>query len=246
MGDFNSIAQMFQPLAHKRRNFYQFLWVIPLNWRTIGSDWTHALLPHPITPPTLSFPLVSLYLLNLSHSWSWATSQTFPAQSSPNPQPFDMVSTSTSVTDWTMRHMTSVQTGDKNKIRHVIQCEEVSGNDCPSPNRHTHIPTIHTPTNTNCKHMTNALQHGGMASPLLAVYTEFQPSHYQAPIKTEIWRKAKACRCSAVAQIESDSLTHNMAPVMWLGQRGTLFLNSHIPKSEPHVQLRQTHSGSCL
>lgn len=36
--------------------------------------------PHPITPPTLSFPLVSLYLLNLPCSWSWVNTQTFPAQ----------------------------------------------------------------------------------------------------------------------------------------------------------------------
>ncbi|KAF0033596.1 hypothetical protein F2P81_013662 [Scophthalmus maximus] len=43
--------------------------------------------------------------------------------------PFDTVSMSTSVTDWTMRHMTSVQIGDKNKIGHVIQCEE----DCEKP-----------------------------------------------------------------------------------------------------------------
>lgn len=159
---------------------------------------------------------------------------------------FDTVSPSTSVTDWTMRHMTLVQTGDKNEIRHVIQCEGVRGNDCSSLHRHAHIRSIHIPTNANCKHMIDALPCNGTASPLLVVRTQFQPSHYQAPIKTEIWRKARARCCSAVAQIESDSLTHNMAPVMWLGQRGTLFLNSHIPKSEPHVQLRQTHSGSCL
>lgn len=55
-GDFNSIAQMFQPPAHKRPNFYQFLWVIPLNWRTIGFDWTHALLPPSHKPFYPLFP----------------------------------------------------------------------------------------------------------------------------------------------------------------------------------------------
>lgn len=39
-----NITQLFQPLAHKSPNFFQFLWVIPLNWRTIGFDWTHALI----------------------------------------------------------------------------------------------------------------------------------------------------------------------------------------------------------
>lgn len=51
---------------------------------------------------------------------------------------FDTVSPSTSVTDWTMRHMTLVQTGEKNEIRHVIQCEGVRGNDCSSLHRHAH------------------------------------------------------------------------------------------------------------
>lgn len=54
------------------------------------------------------------------------------------PRHFDTVSPSTSVTDWTMRHMTLVQMGDKNEIRHVIQCEGVRGNDCSSLHRHTH------------------------------------------------------------------------------------------------------------
>lgn len=45
-----------------------------------------------------------------------------------------------SVTDWLMRHMTLVQTVDKNKIRHVIQCEEVSVKDRHT-NTHTHMHT---------------------------------------------------------------------------------------------------------
>lgn len=74
----------------------------------------------PISWPssTLSFPLVSLHLLSLSRSWCYC--KDFPESTSlPPPQPLDMVSTPTAVTDWTMRHMTSVQTRDKNKIRHV-------------------------------------------------------------------------------------------------------------------------------
>lgn len=76
--------------------------------------------------------------------------------------------------------------------------------------------------------MISVLHHSGMALPLLAVCFLLLPIKPQSKQKYE--EKAKAHCCSVVAQIESDSLTCNMAPVMWLGQRGTLCLNSHIPK----------------
>lgn len=157
---------MFQSHAHKRPNFYQFLWVIPLNWRTIGFDWTRALLPpshnpsYPLFPSCQSVSPQFTPLMELSDYIDFSCVNPHP--SSP-PGPFDTVSTSTSVTDWTMRHMTSVQTGDKNEIRHVIQRGEVSGNDCPSP-LDTHVPSVHTHTNTNCKHMIGNLN-SRVASP---------------------------------------------------------------------------------
>ena len=114
------------------------------------------------------------------------------------------------------------------------------GKDCPSPHRHTHSLQS-TPEPMLIVNIWSALFCSVKWRLCCLLCTpQFQSSHYQTPIKTEIWRKARARCCSALAQIESDSLTHNMAPVMWLGQRGTLFLNSHIPKSEPYVQLRQT------
>lgn len=153
------------------------------------------------------------------------TPQTFP----PSPallKHFDMVSTSTCVTDWTIRHMTSVQTGDKNKIRHVSQCEEVSGNESP-----TLVPLIHTLTDANCKHMICALVCGGARFyPARCVHL-LPAQSLSSPNQNSNMKKGRARRCNVVAQIESDSLTHNIAPIMWLGQRGTLSLNSHIPKS---------------
>lgn len=137
---------MFQLLAHKRLNFYQFLWVIPLNWRTIGFDQTHTLLPPSHNPSSPLFPSCQsvspqfTLLMELSDYADFSCTLLLPT-----PSLFDTVSTSTSVTDWTMRHMTAVQTGDKNKIRHVIQCEEVSGNGCPSPHRHTYPPSTPQP-----------------------------------------------------------------------------------------------------
>ena len=141
-GIFNLIVQMPQQPAHKRTNFYQFLWVIPLNWSTIGFDWAHALLPHPITPPTLAFPLVSLYLLDLPCSWSWATMHAFPAQThSPPPQPPSLLTRSPRQPVWQIgRWDTWHQFKQETRIRLDMwfSVKSVSGERLPQP------PQTHT------------------------------------------------------------------------------------------------------
>lgn len=93
------------------------------------------------------------------------------------------------------------------------------------------VPFIHTLTNTNCKHMICTLLCGGATFyPVWCVHL-LPAQSLSSPNQNSNMKKGGTRRCNVVAQIESDSLTHNIAPVMWLGQRGTLSLNSHIPKS---------------
>lgn len=129
-GYFNHIALMFQPLAHKRPNFSQFLWVIPLNWRTIGFDWTHALLPpsqnplHPLSPSCQSLspqftPLMQLHRL-------------FPCTT---PLPTSLSIQLPRQPVWQIWRWDTWHWFKRETRMRLDMWEEVSGNDCPR--RHT-------------------------------------------------------------------------------------------------------------